>query len=301
MTKIRWLTDLFICTLLFHSAWACALTDDTGALVTAAKPGVRVISLLPSLTETVCLLNRCNVLVGVDRYSNWPFAIKALPKVGGGLDPNIEAITQLKPDLILTASSSKAADRLRALGFRVVALEPKNYADVQRTIRIIALLLGIPDAVAQQAWQQIEADIATTAASVPPSVRGARIYFEVSQVPHAAGAASFIGQTLIRLGAQNIVPPALGEFPQINPEFVVRANPDVILVADTNFTGMDRRPGWSNIRALREHRVCVYNREQADMLVRAGPRLAEGAALMARCLISKAPRTGEAAISTQVF
>jgi iron complex transport system substrate-binding protein len=114
------------------------------------------------------------------------------------------------------------------------------------------------------------------------------VYFEVSREPYAAGAASFIGELLTRLGVGNIVPAALGPFPQLNPEFVVRANPDVIMIGDGSAQGLEQRPGWSSLRALREQRVCSFPPEQADMLVRPGPRLAEAAQLMAQCLRDKA-------------
>jgi iron complex transport system substrate-binding protein len=79
----------------------------------------------------------------------------------------------------------------------------------------------------------------------------------------------------------------MGPFPKLNPEFVVRANPDLIMVSERNHTGMEQRPGWANIRAIREHRVCVFSAEQSDVLVRPGPRMAEAARIMAQCLAEK--------------
>ena len=99
-----------------------------------------------------------------------------------------------------------------------------------------------------------------------------------------------MGETLTRLGAKNILPAKLGPFPKINPEFVVRANPDVIMVGARGEEGMTDRPGWRNIRAVREQRVCVFPLEQSDVLVRPGPRMAEAARVMAQCLADKAPR-----------
>ena len=96
----------------------------------------RIVSILPSLTEAVCELGHCGRLVGVDRYSNFPASLQKLPQVGGGLDPNIEAIVALKPDVVLMAKSSRAGERLEALGLKVVALEPKTHADVQRLDRL---------------------------------------------------------------------------------------------------------------------------------------------------------------------
>jgi iron complex transport system substrate-binding protein len=270
-------------------ARALQLTDDRGETVTLAAPPQRIVSLLPSLTETVCALGECRRLVGVDRYSNSPAPVQALPRLGGGLDPNIEAIVALRPDLVLMATSSRGAERLQALGLPVAALEPKNHADVQRVLGRVARLLGLAEADSARVWRQIDAGVSAAAQSLPASARGARVYFEVNSAPYGAGEASFIGETLLRLGARNIIPAALGPFPKLNPEFVVRANPDVIMVGDMNFAGLTGRPGWSALRAVREQRLCVFTPEQTDTLVRPGPRMAEAARLMAACLADKAP------------
>jgi len=265
------------------TAQALEITDDRGVRVTLPSPPQRIVSLLPSLTETVCELGQCQRLVGVDRYSNYPALVKKLPHLGGGLDPNMEAIVALKPDLVLMATSSRAAERLQALGLTVVALEPKNHVDVKRVLDTVGHLLGVADAA--QVWRRIEASMTAAARSLPASVARTRVYFEVNRAPFAAGEASFIGETLTRLGAKNIVPASLGPFPQLNPEFVVRANPDVIMVGDMNYAGLQGRPGWERISAIARQQVCVFSPEQADVLVRPGPRMAEGARLMAECLL----------------
>ncbi len=264
------------------SAGAMDLVDDRGVRVVLHRPAQRIVSLLPSLTEMVCDLGQCQRLVGVDRYSNYPAQVRGLPKVGGGLDPNMELIVGLRPDLVLLATSSPAAGRLESLGLKVVAFEPKQYADVQRVLQHIGILLAVPDAPAL--WRKIEDAVAATARSLPPGVAGRRVYFEVNSAPYAAGTASFIGETLHRLGVENIVPASLGPFPKINPEFVVRADPDLIMVGDATYTGMAQRPGWSRMRAIREGKVCVYTPAQSDLMVRAGPRMAEAAQTMADCL-----------------
>lgn len=102
------------------------------------------------------------------------------------------------------------------------------------------------------------------------------------------GPKSFIGEVLARLGAGNIITPDLGPFPKINPEYVVRADPDVIMISERNAQGLAQRPGWAAMRALRAQRVCVFSAAQADVLVRPGPRMAEAARLMAQCLEEKA-------------
>ena len=266
------------------------VTDDRGVVVKLAQTPQRIVSLLPSLTESICELGQCQRLVGVDRYSNWPMAVTKLPQVGGGLDPNIEAIVALKPDVVLMATSSRASERLEALGVKVVALEPKSHADVQRVLIKIGQVLDIPEDVgAKRLWRFIDAGVSAAAQSLPAKAKGTRVYFEVNRAPFAAGETSFIGETLTRLGAKNIIPAVLGPFPKINPEFVVRANPDVIMVGLRNSAGMELRPGWAGMRALREKRLCVFSLEDSDVLVRPGPRMAEAARIMAQCLQTKAP------------
>ena len=270
-----------------NPVWAWQVVDDRGVQVSHHAPAQRIVSILPSLTETVCALDQCQRLVGVDRYSNWPNSVKKLPQVGGGLDPSIEAIVALQPDVVLMAASARGAARLESLGITVVALEPKTYADVRRALTVIGQVLGVQNAA--QVWHDMDADVRAVAQSLPPFVKHARVYVEVNNAPYGASESSFIGETLTKLGAQNILPARLGDFPKINPEFVVRANPDVILIGERDAGSMAQRPGWYTIRAIREQRVCSFSSEQDDVLVRPGPRMADAARLMAQCLASKAP------------
>ncbi|MCX7246351.1 MAG: helical backbone metal receptor [Burkholderiales bacterium] len=261
---------------------ALQVTDDRGLSVTFARSPQRIVSLLPSLTESVCALGQCRRLVGVDRYSNYPESVQALPQVGGGLDPNLEAVIALKPDVVLMATSAPMGERLQSLGIKVIALEPKTHADVRRVLEVIGRLLEVNDAA--RVWRGIEAGVLTAVRSLPPGADKTRVYFEVNSAPYAASESSFIGETLSRLGVKNIVPGSLGPFPKLNPEFVVRANPDVIMVGDRSYAGLQGRPGWPGIRAIREGRVCVFTAAQADVVVRPGPRMAESAQIMAGCL-----------------
>ena len=266
------------------------LTDDRGRTVQLARTPQRIVSLLPSLAEIVCALDQCHRLVGVDRYTNWPDSVRKLPQVGGGLDPNIEAVVALRPDVVLMATSSRAAARLEALGIAVVALEPKTHADMQRVLGKVGQLLGVQDA--QRVWRATDAGVQAAAQSLPPAARGARVYFEVNPGPYGAGPGSFIGETLTRLGARNILGATLGPFPKLNPEFVVRADPDLIMIGARSAEGLAARPGWASMRALREQRLCVFTPEQSDVLIRPGPRMAEAARLMAACLAEKSAVQG---------
>jgi iron complex transport system substrate-binding protein len=258
------------------------LRDDRGTVHRFAAPPQRIVSLLPSLSEAVCALGACERLVGVDRWSNWPAALAALPRVGGLEDAQIEHIVSLRPDVVLAAPSARVIERLEALGLKVVVLDAQNHGDVHRALLWLAQLLGRP-AQGPALWAAIERDLAAAAARVPAGVRGQRVYFEVGSGPYAAGAASFIGQTLARLGLVNIVPAEMGPFPLLSPEFVLRARPELMMAGRREWQAMPSRPGWQGPNAPRV-RGCGFDSAQYDVLVRPGPRLGEAALQIADCL-----------------
>ena len=159
-----------------------------------------------------------------------------------------------------------------------------KYLD-EGTLALLAQMLGTP-AAADAVGARIEHDLQEAQARVPRALRGQRIYFEVDATPYAAGPGSFIGETLARLGMANAMPAELGPFPKLNPEYVVRAQPDIIMAARQSIVDMPRRPGWGVLRALQSHRTCGFDGERYDMLVRPGPRMGEAALLLADCLVA---------------
>jgi iron complex transport system substrate-binding protein len=108
----------------------------------------------------------------------------------------------------------------------------------------------------------------------------------VSNAPYAAGEASFVGETLARLGLANIVPASMGPFPKLNPEFIVRAKPDIVMASARAVAEMPQRPGWATMAALRDGRSCAFATEVYEPMVRPGPRLADSAERIADCLAS---------------
>ena len=270
------------------AAHALQVTDDRGLPVTFAQSPQRVVSLIPSLTESVCALGQCQRLVGIDRYSNYPSQVTALPRVGGGLDPNVEAILLLRPDVVLVSGKSRAADKLESLGFKVLSLETKNHADVQHVLKVLSALFNVPDAQGvDKLWREIGSGVAAAAQSVPEQARHVSVFFEVGSGQYGASQASFIGETLSRLGVKNVVPARLGPFPKLSPEFIVRSNPDVIMTSSASLPTLALFPRWSSLKAVQTQRVCVFSSLESDVLVRPGPRMAEAAWLMAKCLQNK--------------
>jgi len=279
-----------LCLLIGAHAHGATWRDDLGRDVSLAGPPKRVITMLPSLTETVCELGECARLVATDSYSDWPASVGQLPKVGGLDDAAIESIVALKPDLVLLSRSQRTMSRLASLGITTFVIETQTYADVARNVTRIAGLLGVPGRA-----QPLNDARARAIAGVLAGVRkrsdgdGPRVYFEVDSTPYAAGPKSFIGEMLAQLGARNVLGAELGPFPKLNPEYVVRANPDVIMTLPSASSTLAERPGWGTIRAVRERRVCVFAPHDRDLITRPGPRMAQGLKVLADCLERVAP------------
>jgi iron complex transport system substrate-binding protein len=244
---------------------------------------VCIVSLFPSLTETLCAIGACGLIAGTDRHSNHPAEVLALPKLGGLEDLQVERIVALKPDLVLTAGSVRALARLRELGLPVLALEPRTLQDLQRVMVLLGRATG-RTAEAAARWQALQARLATAASALPPAWRGASVYFEISPEPYVAGQASFIGEVLAQVGLSNIVAATLGPFPRLNSEFVLKAQPALVLATARAVSEMPSRPGWARLVALQRGQHCGFGPAVFDTWMRPGPRLADAAEALAACL-----------------
>ncbi|MBU3560360.1 ABC transporter substrate-binding protein [Polynucleobacter hallstattensis] len=266
-------------------AESISVTDDSGIAVSLNKPPERVVSLLPSLTESVCALGKCSTLIGIDRFSNWPKSIENLPKLGGMSDINIERIVQLKPDVVLLEKASPVIARLNGLGIKTFAFDIKSMGDEQRALQKLDSLLGTSEGA--RVWNQIQQQITRANKKLLSRDKKISVYFEVNSAPFAAGRNSFIGDILTRLGLVNIIPESLGPFPKINPEFVVQSNPEIILLSTSTLLDIQNRPGWKSIPAVAKNRVCIFTADQNDVLVRPGPRMGEAALIISECIQEK--------------
>ena len=286
MTRLRILFTLFL--LLFCTALATeyplTLTDDLGREVRLEAEPLRIVAMLPSHTETLCALGVCDRLVGVDDYSNFPPQVDELPDLGGLHDPNLERMVALAPDLVLVGENSELAEALSALGLTVYAGSAQTFEETFEGFETLGRLVdreAEAAALSARVRERIEEIATLTAVGDAP-----KVYYELDASPYSVGPGSFIGVLIDKAGGENIVPETLGEFPLLDPEFVVSADPEIIILADAPYgesaETLLSRPGWSEIAALREERVVELSQEQVDSLSRPGPRLAEAVALLAR-------------------
>jgi iron complex transport system substrate-binding protein len=281
------LLALSVALLLFSAAatsYPLTVTDDLGRQVVLESAPERVVTMMPSHTETVCALKACDLLVGVDKFSNFPAEVAGLPRLGSGFSPNVEEIVALQPDLVLVDENSGVAQKLEGLGLTVYAGTGQTYEEVFDSFATLGLLLDRETEAAVLSGRvrgQVEAVAALTADLPRPTV-----FYELDPTPYSVGPDSFIGVLISKAGGRNVVTEDMGEFPQVDPEFVVASDPEVIVLADAPYgetaESVAARPGWSDVAAVLNGRIAELSSVQGDALSRPGPRIGEAVLILAR-------------------
>lgn len=275
-------------TVTFATTYPLTVTDGLGREVTLEQEPTRVITLLPSITETLCAVDACDKLVGTDNYSNYPERVLTLPKLGGLRNADVETILALEPDLVLLAASSEELiGTLSDLGLTVFAsgaTSGQTFEGALAEFGVLGELVNREGEAAQlvlETQEQVKAIGNLTQDAERPTV-----FYEISESLYTPGPDSFIGTLIELAGGDNIVPRELGAFPQVDPEFVIAADPEVIVQADVpsgvSTASLENRPGWANLSAIQEGRVYELDQTQVDALSRPGPRMVDAVRLLAQ-------------------
>lgn len=285
LTRLLLAAAVGAATLMTTAASAQTVIDDLGREVALAAPPTAVVSLLPSHSETLCAIGACDLIVGTDRHTNVP-ELGDLPRLGDPYAPDLEAIVALQPDLVLVDEYSGLHQTLEDLGLTVFAGSPQTVEETYAYFATMGALVG-RDAEAEELVARLQAEVAEVTAALEGAERPT-VFIEIDPTPFTAGPGSYIHELLIAAGGENVVPASLGQFPQVDPEFVVAADPQVILLLDAPFgvTAADvrDRPGWAGIAAVRNDAVIELTQFATDALSRAGPRLAEAVRILAGLL-----------------
>jgi iron complex transport system substrate-binding protein len=292
MTKKRGRAALWVFTILLWvlPARAATFVDMVGRRVELQKPPRRIIALAPSLTEIVFALGAGDSVVGVTDYSDYPPEAEGKPTVGGGVDPNMEVIVQLQPDLVLASADTNRWDtlvRLERLKVPVFGVKPMGVEGVLASIAKVGEVLGrLPEA------EKLIGEMRRRMATVSERVRTLptpTVLYVVWIDPLIVAGQETVIDGLIRLaGGTNIVQ-APG-FPHYGLEQVVIHPPDLIVLAFDrggleDGEALRRLPVWREIRTVRDGAVRVIN---AGMMNRPGPRIAEAVEVLARVLHQEA-------------
>ncbi len=243
------------------------VTDETGRTIRIPQSIHRIVSLAPSLTETIYALGLQERLVGDTDYCDFPPEAQKKTKVGGAINPSLEAIAALHPDLVLVTKSLNRLDTVHALaelGIPSYATDPHTVDDIISSTQRLADLLGEPDAgvaIAKDLERRL-ADTQQRIASLPQR----RVLFVVWTEPLISiGKDTFIADALLRAGAISIVDSSQS-WPQVSLEEVVRQQPDFLIFAESHaeaappdVEALASLPGWRILDAVRNHHYVLVS------------------------------------------
>ena len=256
----------------------------------------RIVSLAPSLTETLFALGMGDRVVGVTRFCAYPPEVAELPRIGGHLDPNFEAIVTLEPDLVVSIPSShETRRRLESLGIRVLEVDQHDVEAVLESISVVADACGVTDdglalrAEMEQRLARVKAAVAGAPRPRAVVVVGHQAGGDSVRTVWAAGRDTFYDGVVEIAGGINAIEGGLARYPELSREGLASLDADVVIdvIAGLEVRNLDPEKvheGWmrlAELRAVREHRVNVL---AGDQMVVPGPRLPEMVEELARAL-----------------
>lgn len=244
------------------------VTDQVGRRVEVPQPLRRVVSLAPSVTETIYALGAQDLLVGDTDACNYPPAAQKLPKIGGPFTPNLEVIVSLKPDLVVAAANSgnrkETVDALDLLHVPTYSTNAKTVEDVLTSIIELADVLGVGDngrALADSMRTRL-ADLHNKLENVTPT----RAMFVVWQEPLISiGQDTYIADAMRRAGAESVVM-TKQDWPRLSWEEALRLQPEYLVFASAHpdevtatLNGMRNLPGWRDLKAVTENKIVIIS------------------------------------------
>jgi len=231
------------------------LIDDAGDTVRLAAAARRVVSLIPATTELLFAIGADSAVVGRTSYCDYPAKARAVPDLGDGIKPNIEAVIASRPDLVVLYNSGQnagVAARLRELGIATLRVNTDALSSVPRVARILGKLTGH-----EKAADSLVAvfDTALTSATRPPAARRPKVLLLVwEQPPMTIGRGSFLSELVERAGAENLFADVASSSGVVSIEAVAARNPDLIFTTVEGPSDFASRPEWQVVPAVREHR-----------------------------------------------
>lgn len=278
----------FALCLLTFALHPCCLCSPRGGKDRTESPGLRIVSLVPSITEIVYCLGAEENLVGNTNQCDYPEEAKRVYKVGDFMMPDIERIVALKPTLVFATLPihRQIIEKLSELKIVVYVSAPEDIEGVFAEIESVGVLLG-----KRKQANELVTGMRRQLDSLPEFTDTPRVYVEISYAPlMSVGRGGFINDLIRRAGGKNVFESIPVPYLTVDPEMIVKANPDVILILHPAATTSEvkERVGWSKISAVRQSQV--FTGLDEDLFFRPGPRIIEGIFLLTR-LIHKRPKT----------
>jgi len=247
--------------------------DDLGRSVKVPLKVDRVVSLAPSLTESIFAVGAGDKLVGVTTYCNYPEAAKSKEKIGDTQTPNIERIVALKPDVVFVSTASQLEAFMATLeqqNIAVYVMDAKSIADVIDDLRTLGKLLGAEetsDVLARDLERRVEKIESTSGPEALP-----RVFIQISNEPlFTIGKDSFLTELVAKAGGVSVTADVPSAYPKLSKETALALDPQVIILSDSED---NREPNavFKNSDAVKNGQVYRIN---ADIISRPGPRLVD--------------------------
>lgn len=266
-----------------EQAYPVTVTDVKGRTVTIDKKPERIVSLTPSNTEILFALGLGDKVVGVDAYSNYPEQTKDIKKVGDFNGPNIELITQLKPDLVVAGGyiQDDAIKKLEDMKITTISSEAAGLQQIYEMIELTGKVTGTQDK-AEQLIQQLKDNIKAISDKTA-GVDKPKVYFNVDLNGFfTAGKGTFISELIALAGGINVADDSDG-YMQYSLEKIAQANPDIIITTQHAGTADDIKKidALKNINAVKNDKIFTLD---ADLVNRPGPRVDKALEEMAKAI-----------------
>jgi ABC-type Fe3+-hydroxamate transport system substrate-binding protein len=250
--------------------------DDFGDTIVFRAPAQRIVSLNPVTTEMLFAMGAGPRVVGRTHWDLSPDAVRAVPDLGDGMQPNVEAVFGARPDLVVLYAGNAnrgAAQRLRRAGIATLAVRTDHVADFRRTVRLLSRAVGDSDAGNQMA-DSVERSLRAVRARPRPA-KPPTVFWLIWETPlYTIGGGSYMSELVEAAGAHNVFGDLQAASPQVTMEELVRRDPDYILTGPVGAEHIRGAPAWRAVRAVREGRILVVD---TTLVGRPGVRLGEAA------------------------
>ena len=271
---------------------AIVLTDGLGRTVTLEAPAQRIVSMAPSITESLFAIGADEQVIGRDEFSNYPPEVSDLPSIGGFFsDFNYEATVELEPDLVLAAeiNTPEQVQTLEDLGLTVFLVSnPTTLEAMYDSLNVLAQLTG-HEAEAANLIDSLRTRVDAVEEKIAGVEERPGVFYELDSTdpsaPYTAGSGTFINTLIELAGGENIAASLEDQYPQISIEELLVEDPDIILLGDAAYgatpEAVAQRTGWSALSAVQNGQIYPFN---DDLASRPGPRLVDGLEELARLL-----------------
>lgn len=249
--------------------------DDIGRRIEFDSPPQRIVSLAPSITETLFFLGLGDRVVGVTRYCNFPPEAQRKTIIGGVIDPNYEIIASLKPDLIIMTvegNTRETYDKLYELGFKIFVTNPRNFDGIFKAILDFGKICGV-EARANNLIDSLKEELAKIR-KISAGRGKTKILVLLSLNPlMTAGKNTFINEIIERAGGVNVGGRLKQNYPILNREEILKVNPDMIILTESSIEKeelLKQFPEWRHITAVKKNKIFKID---ADIIMRPSPRV----------------------------